>query len=59
MPPQTDDPLLRELRAAPRSSEALALALELPLGRVLAQLTELEVEGQVACDNGFWSVVSR
>jgi len=59
MPPQTDDPLLRELRAAPRSSEALALALELPLGRVLAQLTELEVEGQVACDNGFWSVASR
>jgi len=26
---------------------------------VLAQLTELEIEGQVSCDNGLWSVLMR
>ncbi|WCR46137.1 DNA-processing protein DprA [Stutzerimonas stutzeri] len=55
--PTPDDPLLRELLAAPRSSEALAMALDQPLGQLLAQLTELEVEGRVACDNGLWSVL--
>ncbi|MDH0496974.1 DNA-processing protein DprA [Stutzerimonas stutzeri] len=58
-PPQTDHPLLRELLAASRSSEALAAALDQPLGQVLAQLTELEIEGQVSCDNGLWSVLMR
>lgn len=55
--PTPDNPLLRELLAAPRSSEALAMALDQPLGQLLAQLTELEVEGRVACDNGLWSVL--
>ena len=55
--PTPDNPLLRELLAAPRSSEALAMALDQPLGQLLAQLTELEVEGRVACDNGVWSVL--
>jgi len=58
-PKQSDNPLLRELLAAPRSSEALAMALDQPLGQVLAQLTELEVDGLVACDNGFWTVIRR
>ncbi len=58
-PPQTDHPLLHELLAASRSSEALAAALDQPLGQVLAQLTELEIEGQVSCDNGLWSVLMR
>ncbi len=55
--PTPANPLLRELLAAPRSSEALAMALDQPLGQLLAQLTELEVEGRVACDNGLWSVL--
>jgi DNA processing protein len=46
---------LRELLATSLSSEALALALERPLAQVLAELTELEIEGQVVCDNGLWS----
>lgn len=58
-PKQPDNPLLRELLATPRSSEALAMVLEQPLGQVLAQLTELEVDGLVACDNGFWTVISH
>ena len=56
---QPGNPLLRELLAASRSSEALAMALGQPLGQVLAQLTELEVEGKVACENGLWSVITR
>ncbi|TLX62391.1 DNA-protecting protein DprA [Stutzerimonas nosocomialis] len=50
------DPLIRELRAAPLSSEALALALGRPLGQVLGELTELEVQGLIACENGHWTV---
>ncbi len=50
-----DHPLLRELSAAPMSSEALAGACALPLATVLAQLTELEVDGLVSCDNGLWA----
>lgn len=52
---QRGHPLLRELLAAPLSSEALALALDRPLAQVLAELTELEIDGRVACDNGLWS----
>ncbi len=52
---QAGHPLLRELLAASLSSEALALALDRPLAQVLAELTELEIEGQVVCDNGLWS----
>ncbi|MGE4405729.1 MAG: DNA-processing protein DprA [Pseudomonas sp.] len=53
---QAEHPLLCELLAASLSSEALALALDRPLAQVLAELTELEIEGQVVCDNGLWSV---
>lgn len=47
-------PLLVPLHAAPMSSEALALTLDLPLAQLLAQLTELEVDGLVASENGLW-----
>ena len=49
-----DDPLLVQLHAAPMSSEALAQALDQPLAQVLAELTELEIEGRVACEHGQW-----
>ena len=46
--------LLEQLRAAPMSSEALAHTLGQPLAQVLAELTELEIEGRVACEHGQW-----
>ncbi len=52
---ENEHPLLRELLAASLSSEALALALDQPLAQVLAELTELEIDGRVICDNGLWS----
>ncbi|WP_434649460.1 DNA-processing protein DprA [Pseudomonas sp. D1-2] len=47
-------PLLRLLHAAPLSSEALADASGWVLPKVLAALTELELEGRAICDNGRW-----
>ncbi|TBW10358.1 DNA-protecting protein DprA [Azotobacter chroococcum] len=47
-------PLLALLHAAPQTSEALALASGWPLARVLAALTELELDGLVACEGGRW-----
>ncbi|MEX0164323.1 DNA-protecting protein DprA [Pseudomonas brassicacearum] len=47
-------PLLRLLHAAPLSSEALANASGWGLPKVLAALTELEMEGRATCDNGRW-----
>src|SRR3989338_1199663 len=47
-------PLLALLHAAPHSSEALVIASGLPLAEVLAALTELELDGRVACENGRW-----
>lgn len=47
-------PLLQLLYAAPQSSEALAAACNWPLPQVLAALTELELEGRVACEGGRW-----
>ncbi|MNQ33392.1 hypothetical protein D3C85_468220 [compost metagenome] len=47
-------PLLALLRAAPQSSEALAVSSGLPLPELLAQLTELELDGRIGCDNGCW-----
>jgi DNA processing protein len=47
-------PLLDLLRAAPHSSEALALGSGWPLSRVLATLTELELEGLVSNQGGCW-----
>ncbi|WP_047290176.1 DNA-processing protein DprA [Pseudomonas protegens] len=47
-------PLLALLHVAPHSSEALASASGWPLPRVLAALTELEIEGRAVHENGRW-----
>ncbi|MBV7563009.1 DNA-processing protein DprA [Pseudomonas sp. sia0905] len=47
-------PLLALLYAAPHSSEALAHAAGWALPEVLAALTELELDGLVACEAGLW-----
>lgn len=47
-------PLLDLLRASPQSSEQLALRSGLELPQVLVELTELELDGQVACEAGVW-----
>lgn len=52
--PEPMHPLLAQLHAAPMSSEVLADAVNLPLSEILAALTELEIEGLVACENGRW-----
>ncbi|GGJ95004.1 DNA-processing protein DprA [Pseudomonas matsuisoli] len=49
--------LVRLLTAAPLSSEAIVRASDKPLSEVLVALTELELDGRVACENGLW--VSR
>ncbi|OLU35155.1 DNA protecting protein DprA [Pseudomonas sp. PA15(2017)] len=53
-PPTATHPLLALLYAAPHSSEALAHAAGWPLPEVLAALTELELDGLVACEAGLW-----
>lgn len=52
--PGATHPLLALLYAAPHSSEALAHAAGRPLPEVLAALTELELDGLVACEAGLW-----
>ena len=52
-------PLLRLLHAAPLTSEALADASGWGLPKVLAALTELEMEGRATCDNGRWFARTR
>lgn len=52
--PTVAHPLLALLYAAPHSSEALAHAAGWPLPEVLAALTELELDGRVACEAGLW-----
>ncbi len=47
-------PLLALLHAEPQSSESLALRSGQPLARVLAQLTELELDGRVSNEAGRW-----
>ena len=47
-------PLVALLHAAPHTSEGLAIASGRPLSHVLANLTELELEGQVICESGRW-----
>ncbi len=47
-------PLLALLYAAPHSSETLAYASGWALPEVLAALTELELDGLVACEAGLW-----
>jgi DNA processing protein len=49
-----DTPILRHLRAAPVSAEALAATLGWPMGKTLAALTELELAGQACCESGLW-----
>ena len=53
-PARPSHPLLDQLVAGSMTSETLAGALAQPLAQVLAELTELEIEGLVACDNGLW-----
>ncbi|WP_267269165.1 DNA-processing protein DprA [Pseudomonas protegens] len=50
----SEHPLLALLQAAPHSSEALALASGWSLPRVLAALTELEIEARAVNENGRW-----
>nr|WP_298164517.1 DNA-processing protein DprA [uncultured Pseudomonas sp.] len=52
--PAPSHPLLDLLHAAPHSSEALAAASGWALPEVLAALTELELDGRIACENGRW-----
>ncbi|NNN23353.1 DNA-processing protein DprA [Pseudomonas nitroreducens] len=47
-------PLVDLLRAAPQSSEQLALRSGLALPDVLVALTELELDGRVTCEAGVW-----
>ncbi|MFL6968725.1 DNA-processing protein DprA [Pseudomonas alvandae] len=47
-------PLLRLLHAAPQTSEALADASGWGLSKVLAALTELEMDGRATCEHGRW-----
>jgi len=47
-------PLLQLLHAAPQSSEALATSSGWALPKVLAALTELELDGCIAQENGRW-----
>jgi DNA processing protein len=51
---QVDHPLLTLLHAAPHTSEALAHSSGWPLPKVLAALTELELDGHVASEAGRW-----
>jgi DNA processing protein len=52
--PAACHPLLILLHAAPHTSEALAHASGWTLPKVLAALTELEMEGSAICENGRW-----
>jgi DNA processing protein len=54
LPVQVEHPLLVLLRAAPLSSEALAVACGWGLPDVLVALTELELAGHVSNENGRW-----
>lgn len=47
-------PLLALLIAAPQTSEALALSSGQPLAKVLAALTDLELDGRVCNEAGRW-----
>jgi DNA processing protein len=47
-------PLLILLHAAPHTSEALCETSGWALPKVLAALTELEMEGRAVCENGRW-----
>lgn len=59
LPAPVDHPLLALLHAAPQTSEALAHSSGLPLPHVLAELTELELDGRINCDAGRWFACLR
>lgn len=50
----TTHPLLMLLHAAPQTSEALAHSSGWALPKVLAALTELEMDGRAVCESGRW-----
>ena len=52
-------PLLALLHAAPQTGEALAHNSGWPLPKVLAALTELELDSSVACEGGRWFARAR
>ncbi|MEX3774758.1 DNA-processing protein DprA [Pseudomonas sp. MYb118] len=52
--PPASHPLLALLHAAPHTSEGLAVSSGWALSKVLAALTELEMEGRAICENGRW-----
>src|SRR5471032_404520 len=52
--PSTTHPLLMLLHAAPHTSEALAHSSGWALPKVLAALTELEMDGRATCESGRW-----
>jgi DNA processing protein len=54
LPDLPSHPLVDLLRAAPQNSEQLALRSGLELPQVLAELSELELDGRVACEAGVW-----
>ncbi|EJZ55769.1 DprA [Pseudomonas fluorescens R124] len=57
--PKAEHPLLRLLHAAPHTSEALVDSSGWALPKVLAALTELEMEGRAVCENGRWQARTR
>jgi DNA processing protein len=52
--PLRGHPLFELLRASPHTTEGLALNIGWPLPKVLAALTELEMDGRVICEAGRW-----
>ncbi len=57
--PEAGHPLLTLLHAAPHTSEALADSCGWTLPKVLAALTELEMDGRAVCENGRWLARTR
>ncbi|WP_122602842.1 DNA-processing protein DprA [Pseudomonas viridiflava] len=52
--PACDHPLLDLLHAAPQTSEGLSVSIGWPLPKVLAALTELELDGRISSEAGRW-----
>jgi DNA processing protein len=52
--PAVTHPLLMLLHAAPHTSEALSVTSGWALPKVLAALTELEMDGRAVCESGRW-----
>jgi DNA processing protein len=52
--PRETHPLLDLLKASPHSSETLAQLSNFEVSKLLAELTELELDGRVAREHGMW-----